>query len=99
MPDEMREQRISEMLLPAIECAPEPLAVALELPPPIEQPLRNLEMAIFNTYASSSDRAEAFDLLLDLQVTLHRGITRASLVKPKRQTPSEQLCDVLARSS
>jgi hypothetical protein len=61
-----------------------PLPVTLELPPGIDLALKNLERSIFETYASTPFRADAFNLLLDLQAALHLGTTRASLVvRPK----------------
>lgn len=61
-----------------------PLPVTLEIDPAVANALRNLEQAIFQAYASTPFRADAFNLLLDLQAALHLGTTRASLVvRPK----------------
>lgn len=70
-------------LPPNLESAPDVMPAALPVPPEVANALRNLEQVIFGTYASTSARSNAFDLLLDLQATLHRAPTRASLVPPK----------------
>jgi hypothetical protein len=55
---------------------------ALPVPPDVANAVRNLEQSIFNTYANTDERADAFDLLTQLQVKLHKAPTRASLMPP-----------------
>ena len=55
---------------------------ALPVPPEVANALRNLEQSIFSTYANTDERADAFDLLTQLQAKLHKAPTRASLVPP-----------------
>ena len=63
---------------------PVPLPASLPLPPEVASAIRNLEQSIFNTYASTSGRSDAFDLLLEIHATLHRSPTRASLAQPAK---------------
>lgn len=62
-------------LPPKLTPAPQPV------PLPVAGALQGLEQAIFGAYANTSDRAEAFQQLADLQGILQRAATRASLTK------------------
>jgi hypothetical protein len=70
------------MLPPDLSKDRPPVPAALPLPPDAANALRNLEQAIFNAYANTDDRADAFDLLTQLQAKLHKAPTRASLAAP-----------------
>jgi hypothetical protein len=61
----------------------------LPLPPDVANALRSLEQSIFNAYANTDERADAFDLLTQLQAKLHKAPTRASLMPPKPPATTE----------
>lgn len=60
----------------------DPVLAALPVPPDVANALRSMEQSIFNNYANTDHRADAFDLLTQLQAKLHKAPTRASLVPP-----------------